>query len=83
MPVDLRGALRTALDVEVPALALERITERAARRLRSLKRRRSRAMLSAAALVALIAVFAGGQETAAFYPAIAAAPAPAPSPLAT
>jgi hypothetical protein len=40
-------------------------------------------MFSAAALVALIALFAGGQKTAVFYPAIAAAPAPAPSPLAT
>ncbi len=83
MPVDLRGALRTALDVDVPAPQLERIGERAARRVRLLRRRRSRAMLSAAALVALIAVFAGGQETAVFYPAIAAAPVPAPSPLAT
>jgi hypothetical protein len=83
MPVDLRGALRAALDVDVPALQCERIGERAVRRLRSLQRRRSRAMLSAAALVALIAVFAGGQDTAVFYPAIAAAPAPAPSPLAT
>jgi hypothetical protein len=83
MPVDLRGALRTALDVDAPPLQLERIGERVARRVRSLQRRRSRSMLSVAALVALIAVFAGGQETAVFYPAIAAAPAPAPSPLAT
>jgi hypothetical protein len=40
-------------------------------------------MLSAAALVALIALFAGEQGNSTFYPAVAAAPAPAPAPLAT
>ncbi len=83
MPVDLRGALRTALDVDTPPFRFERIVERAACRLRAAQRRRSRTMLSAAALVALIAVFAGEQAGPAFYPAVAVAPAPAPSPLAT
>jgi hypothetical protein len=83
MPVDLRGALCAALDVETPPLQFERIRERASRRLRSRERRRSRTMLTAAALVALLAVFAGGRETVAPYPGVAVAPAPAPSPLAT
>ncbi|HTV92851.1 MAG TPA: hypothetical protein VMG98_09065 [Verrucomicrobiae bacterium] len=83
MPADLRGALRAALDVDTPPLRYERIFDRAACRLRSTQRRRSRTMLSAAALVALIAVFAGEQTGPAFYPVVAVAPAPAPSPLAT
>jgi len=83
MPVDLRAALRAALDVEVPPLRFEPIFDRAARGLRSAQRRRSRTMLTAAALVALIAVFAGERAEPAFFPAVAVVPAPAPSPLAT
>jgi len=83
MPVDLRGAMRTALDVDAPQLQFERICERAAWRLRSLERRRSRRMVSAAALVALLAVFAGGHRSVTYDPTVAVAPAPAPSPLAT
>jgi hypothetical protein len=83
MPVDLKGALRAALDVETPPLRFERIWERAARQMRARERRRARTMLSAAALVALIAVFAGEQAEVTYYPAVAAAPAPAPAPVAT
>ena len=84
MPVDLRAALRSALDVAVPPLAIERVRERASRQLRSLERRRSRRLVAAAALVAVFALFAGGYGTETPWPAtIAALPAPAPSPHAT
>jgi hypothetical protein len=83
MPVDLHGALRAALDVTLPPLRFERIRERAARHVQVRERRRARTMLSAAALVALFALFAGEQGNPTFYPAVAAAPAPAPAPLAT
>jgi hypothetical protein len=83
MPVDLKGALRSALDVEAPPLRFERICERAVRQVRMRQRRCARRRLSAAALVALIAVFAGEQANVTSYPAVAAAPAPAPAPVAT
>ena len=83
MPVDLRAALRAALDVDAPSLRFERLYERAALRVRALERRRSRTILAAGALVAMLAVFAGGQATTLYYPPVAVAPAPAPSPLAT
>ena len=84
MPVDLRGALRGALDVTTPAFALERVRERAVARLCLRERRRVRSMFSAAALVALIALFAGSYGPITSHAAaIAAAPIPAPAPQAT
>jgi len=84
MPVDLRGALNGALDVTTPSFAIERVRARAAAALRSRERRRARSMLSGAALVALIALFAGGYgPRAAYPPAVAALPVPAPAPQAT
>jgi hypothetical protein len=83
MPVDLDSALRATLDVALPPLRFERICERAARHVHARERRHARAMLSAAALVALIALFAGEQAETTFYAPVAAAPAPAPAPLAT
>ncbi len=84
MPVDLRSALCSALDVAAPPLRIARVRERAAARLRALKRRRTRSMLSIAAFVAATALFAGGYAPSAAQPAvIAAVPAPAPAPRAT
>ena len=84
MPVDLRGALHGALDVTTPPFAFGRVRERAAARLRSRERRRARSMFSVGALVALIALFAGGYApSAAHAAAIAALPVPAPAPQAT
>lgn len=84
MPVDLRGVVCGALDVAVPPFTIERVRGRAATRLRVLERRRARSMLSAAAFIAAIALFAGGYAPSiAHAAAIAALPAPAPSPLAT
>src|SRR5208283_1694723 len=84
MPVDLRGVLHGALDVTTPPFAFERVRERAAARLRTRERRRTRSMLSAAALVALIALFAGGYAPGVSYAAaIAALPIPAPAPQTT
>jgi hypothetical protein len=84
MPVDLRGVLHGALDVSTPTFAFERVRERAAARLRSRERRRARSMLSAAALVALVALFAGSYGQNVVQPAaVAALPVPAPAPQAT
>jgi hypothetical protein len=84
MPVDLRGALHGALDVATPGFSFEGVQERAAARLRWRGRRRARSMLSAAALVALVALFAGGYAPNVAQPsAIAALPLPAPAPQAT
>jgi RNA polymerase sigma factor (sigma-70 family) len=84
MPIDLRAALHGALDVETPPFVLDRVHRRAIRRTQSLERRSTRAMLSAAALVAVLAVFVGGNASGVAAPeAVAALPAPAPAPLAT
>ncbi|MGB6986943.1 MAG: hypothetical protein WBD74_13315 [Candidatus Aquilonibacter sp.] len=84
MPVDLRGVLHGALDVTAPPFAFESVRARAAARLRALERRRARSMLSIAAFVAAIALFAGGYAPNVAQPAVIAAfPVPAPAPLAT
>ena len=83
MPVDLRAAIRGALDVTAPPFASSRIRTRAAERLRALARRRSRSVLSLAALVAGLAIFAGGSSVDATGTVVAALPAPAPAPAAT
>lgn len=84
MPVDLRNALCSALDVSAPPLRIARVRERAAARLRALERRRGRSILSIAAFVAALALFAGGYAPSLAQPAvIAVLPAPAPAPLAT
>ncbi|HTU69769.1 MAG TPA: hypothetical protein VMF11_05560 [Candidatus Baltobacteraceae bacterium] len=84
MPVDLRAALRAALDVTAPSFALGRMRERAAQYRRRTERRRARTMLSAAALLASLALFAGEYGAAPIHvSAVAVAPVPAPSPLAT
>ena len=84
MPVDLRAALRGALDVAVPPVALERVRALAALQTRRIERRRSRSMLTAAAFIATLAIVAGGFGTVAVQTtSLAALPAPAPAPLAT
>jgi hypothetical protein len=84
MPVDLRGALRGALDVKTPRFVFARVRERAAARLRIRETRRARSMFSGAALVALIALFAGSYAPSTTHAAaIAAVPIPAPAPQAT
>jgi hypothetical protein len=84
MPVDLRGALHGALDVTAPPFTIAPVRERAIARLRQRERRHARSILSAAALVMLVAVFAGGCGPRVPYTAaIAALPLPAPAPQAT
>lgn len=84
MPFDLRAALRAALDVNAPPLSLERVRGRTTNQVRALERRRTRTMLTAAALVAVLALFAGGADVVPIDASgVAVAPVPAPSPLAT
>ncbi len=84
MPVDLRGALRGALDVTGPPFEMQRVRARVGARLRGRETRRARSMFSLAAFVAVVALFAGGYApTAAHAAAIAALPVPAPAPQAT
>ena len=84
MPVDLRAALRGALDVAIPPFTAQDARARAAEQARGREGRRTRAMLTAAAFVASLAIVAGGYGTVVARPgSIAALPAPAPAPLAT
>lgn len=84
MPVDLRGALHGALDVAVPSFAFDRVRARARERLGACERHRARSILSMAAFVAAMAIFAGANAPRMTYPAaVAALPAPAPAPQAT
>ncbi len=84
MPVDLRGALRGALDVVAPPFEMQRVRARVSARLRGRETRRARSMFSLAAFVAVVALFAGGHApSAAHGAAVAALPAPAPAPQAT
>jgi hypothetical protein len=81
---DLRATVCGALDVVIPPLALERVRERAAARRRKKERRRLRTLRGAAALVAVLALFAAGYGPRIEHAsAIAALPVPAPAPLAT
>ena len=71
MPVDLRAALRGALDVAIPPFLLAALVS-------------PEDQLTAAAFVATLAIVAGGYGTVVARPgSIAALPAPAPAPLAT
>jgi hypothetical protein len=84
MPVDLRGALRGALDIAAPPFAFERVRARAQERLRAGERRRARSMVLVAAFVAVMAIFAGVNAPRVSYAAaVAALPVPAPAPQAT
>jgi hypothetical protein len=84
MPVDLRGALRGALDIAAPPFAFEHVCARAQKRLRAEERRRARSMVSIAAFIAAMAILAGVNAPRVTYAAaVAALPAPAPAPQAT
>ncbi len=84
MPVDLRAAIRGALDVQAPGAPIDGVRRRAAAHWLREHRRRVRSMLAAAVLLVAGAVFAGGCSSVDAAPAhVAAVPAPAPVPIAT
>jgi hypothetical protein len=84
VPIDVPSAFCSALDVTAPAPQLRDLQRRAFARAEAEQRRRVRAMLAAASLLVLAALFGGGVSGAqAAPPHVASVPAPAPLPQAT